>query len=212
MKYIKSQLHSYNFKYIEFDDEVFLSQCELICNVRNLNYLIAQSIYGYDWENINIEGVDQNFMAKYLAQLDCYTMSDKCAEIESQILLIISNSNSLDEFHQKYDDFVNCELKSLKKESACDEYFYVRLFAYTYLSSVEYVSQYLSAEKGFWQNVKETAQKAWQVAKPICKADACGAVSGAICGSCAGGAGIVGGGMVGACGTSAGYCIGTLFD
>ncbi len=212
MNHVKSQLLGFDFKYIKFDDEVFSSQCEFICNVGNLNYLIGLSTHGYDWENINLEGIDHDCMAKYLAQLDCATMSKKCNEIEGQILPIINSSNSIEEFHQKYDDFVASELKNLKKKSSCDEYFYVRLFAYIYLSSVEYVSQYLSEEKGLWQNIKETAKKAWQVAKPICKADAEGAVVGACAGAVLNGPGIVGGGMAGACGSSAGYCIGTLFD
>lgn len=155
--------------------------------------------------NLNLSNAQSSEFKTYLTTLNTVLITTKYSNIDVKVPEIIEKSENFEEFRSDYLNFIEQELSDIQTK---DEYMYVRFFADVYLSSIEYVTEFLFKDnsKGkFWDTVKA----AWNIAKPIVAADASGAVAGAMA-ELVTGPGVVATGMGGACGCSAGYCVGQL--
>jgi hypothetical protein len=203
--FFKNEMINYDFKYIKLNkDNMDFSE---ILSLENIETMISFSENSYDFStlNLNLSNANSSELAIYLATLNTALIKTKCSNIDVNVPNLIINSENFEEFRLNYLDFVENELSDIQTN---DEYMYIRFFADVYLSSIEYVPEFLFKDnsKGkFWDMLKE----AWEIAKPIVAADASGAVAGAMVGAVTG-PGIVATGMAGACGSSAGYCVGQL--
>ena len=199
---------SSDFKYIKFNnDNIHFSD---FLTLKNIESMLSHSTTGYDFSKLTLElsNAKSSELDDYLATLNTVLIETKCNSIDNKVSEIIEISESFEQFKQIYLNFVEKELANVQSQ---DEYTYIRIFADIYLSTIEYMAEYLSnvnPTKGkFWDALKE----GWNAAKPVVGADVGGAVSGALVGLITG-PGVVATGMSGACGASAGYCIGQLFQ
>jgi hypothetical protein len=207
VNFIKQEMRDYDFKYIQLNEDN-LNFSEFL-NLKNIKTMISLSENGYDLSgllNLDLPSAQSSELKTYLASLNTVAIQTKLNNIELNVPEIIGKSEDFEEFKSSYLKFVENELVDVQTH---DEYMYIRIFADTYLSSFEYVTEFLfqgNSKGKFWDTVKE----AWNQAKPIVAADASGAVMGAMLGVIGTGPGIVVGGMGGACAGSAGYCVGKL--
>jgi hypothetical protein len=206
VNFLKKEMRNYDFKYVQLDkDNLDFSE---FLSLENIKTMISASENGYDLSmlHLSLPNAQASDLKAYLATLNTKVIQTKCNNIDIKVPEIIQEAENFEEFKLNYLKFIEKELADVQTN---DEYMYIRFFADVYLSSCEYVTEFLfnSNSKGkFWEMVKE----AWEIAKPICAADAGGAVMGAMAGVAGGPGGIVGCGMVGACGNSAYYCITNL--
>jgi hypothetical protein len=197
VNFIEKEMRGYDYKYIQLDkDNLDFSE---ILSLENIETMISFSKNNYDFSKLQLKlsNTQSSELEKYLATLNTNVIQMKCNNIDSKVPAIIKESEDFEEFKLKYLNFVEKQLADVKTK---DEYLYIRFFADVYLSSVEYVTEFLfndNAKGKFWEMVKE----GWNIAKPIVAADAEGAVGGAMVGMVTG-PGIVACGMGGACSNS----------
>ncbi len=195
--FIEKEMGNYAFKNLSPTE----SQIEQSLNLISLDFFSQINSIIKNNYTINVSHFQNNELEEYLSTLNFTILTAKFNLIDNIVLSLIDSSDSYEDFYQMYNNYVSGILQDIRDKNTHDEYFYSKLFADTYVSSIHYLSDYYEVgEKGpRWDRFKGMVKEAWQQVKPIVESDAFGAVIGAMEGSLAGPPGIVTVGMTGAC-------------
>jgi len=207
---ILNSIHEYTLDY-SFNEIVLPeSSSEMVSSTitfdfyKKVNYFSTNS---YSFNSLS----NSSYLPATLQSIDLTRLSDFFSSIDKNVCNIIEESQSFEDFTVLYANFVQVTLHQLKADGLKEDYFYAKLFSDVYVSSLDYIANYLCDQsKGpRWDRFKGMLKEAWEIARPIVAADAGGAVVGAMAGSVSG-PGLVATGMAGACGASAGKCVENL--
>ena len=205
---IEREMLEYDFTHIVLspDNIQFVDMLHL----ENIHTMIAFSEsgnYNFSGLHLHIPGQSPSLLENYIATLNTRLIQEKFIRIENAFSRILYDTESFESLREMYSASVKEILSHVK---TTDEYMYIRIFADMYLSSFEYITEYLLSKNPSKGKLWDTIKEAWNIAKPIVGADVGGAVTGAMAGTVSG-PGIVATGMAGACGASATYCIGPYY-
>ncbi len=170
----------------------------------------ASNVINTDFDFTLLTELNDNIGA-VVENIDVSLLENNCKKVDNQAYSIIEQSSSFEDFTSRMSSLIKDSLETLSSNNKKDEYFYSKLFVDVYMSSIDYITQYLYGDqKGpRWDKFKSVAKQVWNDVRPIVAADAEGAVTGAMIGA-ATGPGVAAGAMAGGCGQSAGYCVGKL--
>lgn len=200
--FIEKEMFNYNFNYLKINNinHSFFKTFDYF----TIEKLISFGNIGYDLLKLELNppNVKSSELNDHIANLNTLLIQTKCNNIEENILPLIEQSETFEEFQQNYLNYVKKELSNVQ---TIDEYQLIRIFADVFLSSIECWVEFFITNNSkswwgdAWNTVKETASDIWHEIKPYCKADAAGAIVGAGIGVWVDGIGAGPGAVVGGC-------------
>ena len=201
---IQQTMLDYNFQEIDIPISNYVESNSNIISLPLINdvALFWQNNFDFAFLQNNSE------LIQHLDMSEIGFIADFFRIIDLNVLPMIEKSDSFEDFRNSFSSFIQSNLSDCLVFSSKEMYFYAKLYAEIYLSSIDYFTNFMyEQDKGpRWEKFKGTLKEAWEITRPIVTADAVGAVFGAMAGTITG-PGIVVTGMTNACMSSAMECI-----